>query len=97
VTASAPFGLDEVSWSGRGTGVAGLDVPHTRTLGGEFVQSATWSDLTLATPGTFTLAADARDVRHAEPAGGYPHRAGERSPEPTVRLTVVERSDDVSR
>ena len=34
-----------------------------------------WSGLAIDAPGTFTLAADARDLRYAEPPSGYPHRA----------------------
>jgi subtilisin family serine protease len=97
IAASAPFGLDRVSWSGRATGVAELDAPHERTLAGERYRSVTWSGLTVDAPGVFTLAADARDLRYAEPPSGYPHRASERAAEPTVQLTVFERSDAVSR
>jgi hypothetical protein len=78
-------------------GEAGRDAPQRRELGGEFVASVTWAGLTIGTPGTFTLAAEARDVRYAEPASGYPHTTGEHSAAPTVELTVVERSDAVSR
>jgi subtilisin family serine protease len=97
VTASAPFGLESVWWVARGTGSGGLDAPQRRALEGEYVRSIAWSGVTIDTPGTYTLAADARDVRHADAADGYPHRAGARAPEPTVQLTVVERSDAVSR
>jgi hypothetical protein len=97
VTASAPFGLESVWWVARGPGGTGLDAPQRQALGGEVVRSFTWSDMRIETPGTFTLAADARDLRHAETADGYPHRAGAHGPEPTVQLTVVERSDAVSR
>jgi hypothetical protein len=97
VSASAPFGLESVWWFGRETGVEGLDARHGRVLAGEFVQSATWSGLTIDTPGTYTFGADGRDLRHVLPPDGYPHRAGERAPEPTVTLTVVERSYGLSR
>jgi len=95
VTASAPYGLESVWWSIRGPG--GDGAAHRRELAGEPVESVTWSRVVLDTPGTYTLVADARDVRHAEDLSPYPHRAGERAPEPTVQLTVVERSDAVSR
>jgi subtilisin family serine protease len=97
VSASAPFGLESVWWSGEGTGDAALDRPHRRELAGEFYESATWSNLVLDEPGVFTLTADAQDVRHADGASGYPHRAGERTPVPTAKLTVIERSDGLSR
>jgi hypothetical protein len=77
--------------------MADLDAAHERMLGGEAVQSITWAGLTIDTPGSFTLAADARDLRYAEPPSGYPHRAAERAPATTMQLNVVERSDAVSR
>jgi subtilisin family serine protease len=95
LTASAPFGLESVWWVARGGGA--LDTPQRRALGGEPVRSVTWSGMTIDTAGTFTLAADARDLRHTDPRDGYPHRAGAHAPEPTVQLTVFERSDAVSR
>lgn len=97
VTASAPFGLDSVWWYGKRTGDAALDAPHRLPAGGAYYRSLTWSNLTIDEPGVFTLAADARDVRYGDGAPGYPHRAGERMSVPTAQLTVIERSDGVSR
>jgi subtilisin family serine protease len=97
VTASAPFGLDAVWWSGQATGIRALDETHRRALAGDYVQSVSWSNLAIDRPGVFTLAADARDVRHSAPISGYPHRAGEGTPVPTARVTVIERSDAFSR
>jgi subtilisin family serine protease len=97
VAASAPFGLDRISWSGRATGIGHLDAPHERTVEGEHYRSITWTGLVVDAPGTFTLTADARDLRHAEPPSGYPHSAAERAAEPALRLTVFERTDAVSR
>jgi subtilisin family serine protease len=95
VTASAPYGLESVWWSFRGAGDD--STVHRRELAGEPFESVTWSQVVLDTPGTYTLVADARDVRHADSPSRYPHRAGERAPEPAAQLTVVERSDAVSR
>jgi hypothetical protein len=97
VSASAPFGLESVSWAGRNTGIAGIDAPHARELAGEPVDSATWSGLAIDTPGTYTFGAGARGRRSARAPDGYPHEAGEHAPEPAVVLTVVERADALSR
>jgi subtilisin family serine protease len=97
VTASAPFGVQSVSWTGSGTGAAALDAPHTRALEGQAVASAAWSGLAIDKPGSYSLAADAASVsRTAEPPG-YPQRASDTAAERSVRLTVVERSDAPSR
>lgn len=97
VTASAPFGVESVSWAGRGAGVASLDGPHERALAGDPVASATWSGLSVERSGSYTLEADAVGVRgdHAPP--GYPRRASEVGARSGARLIVVERSDAPSR
>ena len=97
VSASAPFGLRSLSWRGRATGVAGLDSGHETALGGATVGSITWSGLTVDTPGTFALEADAVDVGLASARPGYPHRASEAAPAPAAEVTVLERTDGVSR
>ncbi len=97
VSASAPFGLRSVSWQGRATGVAGLDALHERALGGAAVGSITWSGLTLDTPGTFALEADAADVGPVSARPGYPHRANLAAPAPAAEVTVLERADGISR
>jgi subtilisin family serine protease len=99
VTASAPYGLESVWWTiGEGAGEAGrAGATHRRELAGEHIESVTWSQVVLESPGTHTLVADARDVRYADNESVYPHRAGERAPPPSIQLTVVERPNAVSR
>jgi subtilisin family serine protease len=100
VAASAPFGLESVSWSGHGTGIAAVDAPHRQPLEGEAVHSVTWSGLTIDRPGTFVLGAAARDLRHADPVAGYPHQTrggASGSREATAEINVVERANAVSR
>jgi hypothetical protein len=91
--ASAPFGLESVSWRGAGTGLAAIDAPHVRELGGEAVTSLTWSGLRIDAPGTFTITADARDARRANPLPHYPHRAGAVS----AAIHVLEQPHALSR
>jgi subtilisin family serine protease len=95
ITASAPYGLESVWWTLREAGSDGAT--HRRELAGEPIESVTWSQVVLDSPGTYTLVADARDVRHTDTQSGYPHRAGERTLPPFVQLTVVERPNAVSR
>jgi hypothetical protein len=98
LTASAPFGLRSMSWHGVATGAPALDAEHERSLAGEAVGSVTWSGLTIETPGTYVLAADAADLRLTDAARpGYPHRASEAEPAPTADITVLQRSYAVSR
>lgn len=97
VAASAPFGLESIWWQGQGTGDTALDAQHARAANGAYVYSATWPGIVIETPGTYVLAADARDVRHAQPRPGYPHRASERAPPPTAVVTVIERGHGDSR
>jgi subtilisin family serine protease len=97
VSASAPFGLDSISWQGVSTGNAVLDAPHRAEAGGRAVYSATWADLTLAEPGTFTLRADARDAGRDDPVPGYPHAASDAAPAVQAALAVIERDRAVSR
>jgi subtilisin family serine protease len=98
VTASAPFGLESVSWFGQETGIAALDVPRREALDGEAVRSVTWSGLTIDRVGTFVLGAAARDLRYSDPVAGYPHQtnAGRRE-QATAKITVAERANAVSR
>jgi subtilisin family serine protease len=97
VSASAPFGLESVSWRGRATDADAIDAVHTRTLSGAAVETLTWSGLTIETAGTYVFVADARDARHARPVPAYPHRASDAATSPLAELTVVERSAGVSR
>ncbi len=97
VSATAPFGLRSVSWRGRAPRLAGLDSSHERVLGGAAVGSITWSGLTIGTPGTFALEADAADVGAASAPHGYPHRASQAAPAPAAEVTVLERADGISR
>ena len=93
VTASAPFGVDSISWL-----VEGLPSPsHERQLGGQVFESATFDDVTLDRAGTFVLTADARDRRFASPLPGYPHVASQSGRRATALLTVVERGEHDSR
>jgi subtilisin family serine protease len=93
VTASAPFGLDSVSWS--------IDAPpattRERPLAGQVVAAATFADVTLDRAGTFVLSADARDRRFTSPLPGYPHSASRTGRSATAVLTVIERGEHDSR
>jgi subtilisin family serine protease len=93
VTASAPFGLDSISWLVEGVPAAS----HERQLGGQVFASATFGDVTLGRAGTFVLRADARDRRFATPLPGYPHAASQSGRSATAVLTVVERAEHDSR
>ena len=93
VTASAPFGLDAISWL-----VDGMPATlHERQLDGSVFESATFSGVTLDHAGTFVLAADARDRRYANPLPGYPHAASRAGRSTTTLLTVIERAEHDSR
>ena len=93
VTASAPFGVDFISWHIE-------NVPageRERQLGGQVVESATFDAVTLDRAGTFVLEADARDRHYATPLPGYPHTAGLAGRRTTAVLTVIERNEHESR
>ena len=93
VTASAPFGLDSISWI-----VDGLPATlHERQVAGQVVDSVTFGGVTLDRAGTFVLTADARDRRSTSPLPGYPHAASQTGRSATAILTVIERSEHDSR
>jgi subtilisin family serine protease len=91
VTASAPFGLDSVWWFTVGIPAPRNDALQRRLLAGQIVDSVTFSGVTMATPGTFVLGADARDRRYATPLQGYPHTASQAGRPATATLSVIER------
>ncbi|HEY3517534.1 MAG TPA: S8 family serine peptidase [Gammaproteobacteria bacterium] len=93
VTASAPFGLDSISWLAEGVPAAS----HERKLAGQVFASATFDGVTLDRAGTFVLAADALDRRFGNPLPGYPHAASQAGHGATAVLTVIERSEHDSR
>jgi len=93
VTASAPFGLDSISWHVEGVPAAS----HERKVAGGVFDSATFDPVTLDRAGTFVLAADARDRRYATPLPGYPHAASQTGRSATAVLTVIERGEHDSR
>ena len=93
VTASAPFGLDSISWLVDGVPATS----HERQLGGQVFESATFGDVTVGRAGTFVLRADARDRRFASPLPGYPHAASQSGRSATAVLTVIERGERDSR
>lgn len=95
VTGSAPYGLAAVSWRGQGTGSTELDAVHVADLEGQALHSTTWAGLTVAAPGVYAFTPDA--VSRSAATAGYPERASAREPPPSAWLTVVERSDAVSR
>lgn len=96
VSASAPFGLDSIAWFGIDTGIAALDQPRRRQVGGEAFDRVTWSDIVIDRPGTFVLGADARDVRYAAPVAGYPHEASAAQGLVTASITVLGPSERLS-
>ena len=93
ITASAPFGLDSVSWSIENVSASSRE----RQLGGQVFESTTFDAVTLDRAGTFVLAADARDRRYATPLPGYPHAASQTGRRSTAVLTVIERGEHDSR
>lgn len=93
ITASAPFGLDAVSWLVEGEPATS----HERKLDGQVFESAIFEGVTLDRAGTFVLAADARDRRYASALPGYPHTASAAGRSATAVLTVVERDEHDSR
>ncbi len=93
VTASAPFGLDSVSWSVDDNPT----ITHERRLAGEAVTSTTFPKVVLDRAGTFVFTADARDRRFTSPLPGYPHAASRTRRSATALLTVIERSEHDSR
>ena len=88
VTASAPYGVQSLSWSGQSTGIASVDAPHERVFSGPAIASHTWNGLTASTAGTFTIAANATDCRFPMPGDGYPHQAADGSGLATATLIV---------
>ena len=93
ITASAPFGLDSISWSIQSVSASSRE----RQLGGQVFESTTFDAVTLDRAGTFVLAADARDRRYATPLPGYPHAASQTGRSATAVLTVIERGEHDSR
>jgi subtilisin family serine protease len=75
VTASAPYGLASVSWSGADTGIETLDTARRREAHGAAFHAATWSGIVIDRPGAFELTANARDTRHGQSIDDYPHEA----------------------
>jgi subtilisin family serine protease len=93
VTASAPFGLESVSWL-----IGGVPASlHERQIAKQVVGSATFGGMTLDRAGTFVLTADARDRRFARPLPDYPHSASQTGRSATAILTVIERNEHDSR
>jgi subtilisin family serine protease len=97
VTASAPFGLESLWWSAVDSPALTASVAGRRALAGEVVRSVTWTDLTIAVPGTFVLGADARDRRHSRPLPNYPHVASQTGRAASATITVIERGEHDSR
>jgi subtilisin family serine protease len=90
VTGSAPFGLTAVWWFGQGTGIPDIDTAHWHNVtGAEPVYTRTWTGVTISQRGTFTLAANARDVQYPNPGDGYPHQASEGSGIDTTQIRVT--------
>jgi subtilisin family serine protease len=90
LTASAPHGLAALWWFGQGTGIPHIDQAHWHNVaGGEPVYTQTWSAVTIDSKGTYTLAANARDVLYPNPGDGYPHQASEGSGIPETTIEVV--------
>ncbi|UCH92453.1 MAG: S8 family serine peptidase, partial [Candidatus Aminicenantes bacterium] len=80
VTASAPFGLKAIWWFGKDTGIPDIDKDHRKDVSGaEPVYTYIWNNVRINKKGTFTLGADARDVKYPTPGDGYPHQASEGS------------------
>ena len=90
VTASAPYGLASVSWAGLGTGVEHFEAPRRKRLAGQAFEVVTWTDVVIDRPGTFVLAADARDVRLVNPVEGYPHAASRAGPVAAATIIVTD-------
>jgi hypothetical protein len=93
VRASAPLGLDAISWSIESVSAS----TRERQLGGQVFESTTFDGVTLDRAGAFVLAADARDRRYASPLPGYPHAASQTGRTATAVLTVIERGEHDSR
>ena len=55
----------------------------------EPVYTQTWTGVTIGQKGTFTLAANARDVQYPNPGDGYPHQASEGSGIDTTQIRVT--------
>lgn len=80
VTASAPFGLKALWWFGKNTGITAIDKAHWKDVSGaKSVYTYVWNNVRISKKGTFTLGANARDVRYPTPGDGYPHQASEGS------------------
>jgi subtilisin family serine protease len=97
VSATAPFGVAALSWSGVATGDASVDSAHRVASAGAKWRTATWRDLTLATPGAYAFAADAESVPDERAPPGYPQRASAATAPAVAKLTVVERSEALPR
>jgi subtilisin family serine protease len=93
ITATAPFGIDSVSWFGIDTGIADLDQPRRRTVAGKAFHATTWSGVVIDRPGTFVLGADVQDTRYAGPIATYPHQASRGGHAATASITVLEPID----
>jgi subtilisin family serine protease len=93
VEASAPFGVDAVSWFFDAVPASA----HERQLAGQVVAAATFDGITLARAGTYVLGADARDRRFFQPLPDYPHTASRAGRSATAVLTVIERGEHDSR
>jgi subtilisin family serine protease len=88
VTASAPFGLETVSWSGS---AARVDASRFRPADGAAFRIETWHGVVIDRPGVFVLSADARDVRHDRPVDGYPHSTAQAGSHATTSIVVRSR------
>jgi subtilisin family serine protease len=88
VTATAPHGLKSLWWFGQNTGIPDIDRAHWQDVNGEPVYKYTWKDVRINEKGTFTLAANARDVLYPNPGDGYPHQASEGSGIDTTTVKV---------
>jgi subtilisin family serine protease len=90
VTASAPFGLESVSWSGTAVRVEASRVRHAD---GAAFRIETWHGVVIDQPGVFVLSADARDVRHDRAVEGYPHSTAQVGSHATTSIVVRARHD----
>ncbi|MCK5059521.1 MAG: S8 family serine peptidase, partial [Candidatus Aminicenantes bacterium] len=80
VTGSAPFGLKSIWWFGKETGIADIDKAHWHNVSdSKKVYTYKWTGVTINKKGTFTLGANARDVKYPTPGDGFPHQASEGS------------------
>lgn len=92
VIGASAIGLTAIWWFGHNTGESQLDVAHWHDLSGEKHHEQVWKGITISQPGTYTFAANSRDILYGKEVG-VAHQASEGA---GLAICTVEARQDIS-